>query len=179
MHAITCLPAWPLAPRAHMQKRLEQGGTRFMTAKAVRTLATALQAACPLPGRVFSDVKTMRVCEVRERLGANAHPTARSPREIPHQCAYSGCGVLLLKGANARDHVRTHHTPAPLVECNACTKKFWTGKARDHHWAGIHAQDYLYKCPHCHKRFPSSTAVSGHIKYNHQDCTKACCSTTD
>ena len=178
MHAITCLPAWPLAPRAHMQKRLEQGGTRFMTAKAVRTLATALQAACPLPGRVFSDVKTMRVCEVRERLGARAHPAVRRPHEIPHQCAYSGCEVLLRKGCNARDHVRTHHTPAPLVQCKACTKKFWTGHARDFHWAADHAP-YRFECRHCHKRPPSSSRVREHIKRYHQDCTKACCSTTD
>ena len=71
------LPAC-LAPRAppHMQKKLETSGKGFMTVKSVRMLAAALQAACPLRGRVFSDVSFVRVCEVRERLGANAYTAA-------------------------------------------------------------------------------------------------------
>ena len=162
-----------------MQKKLETSGRCFMAVKAVKVLAAALQAACPLRGRVFSDVSTVRVCEVRERLGASAHPASLKRCQMPHQCACSGCGVLLQKGHNAKNHVQTHHTPAPLVQCNTCTGKFWTGLARDFHWAAKHAQYDLFECHHCRERFPSSTQVRVHIKHNHQDCTKACCSTTD
>ncbi|KAH9855387.1 hypothetical protein C2E23DRAFT_620402 [Lenzites betulinus] len=53
-------------------------------------------------------------------------PPSRTMEDIPqvHSCVYPGCNTKFLRQYNLQNHIRSVHTPAPSLSCDACGKRY-------------------------------------------------------